>query len=130
MTDKQIMRIFIMMLLALTQTSFAESKQKSFPICSSFYVSSIKTKAEKMGGYDKFKHCAVSCMLALRCPASDVLEIGILKELADVFGPGNAELDDLEADYKGVEIVMRLKAKTDDQCKTQCDKIYPRNKCQ
>jgi hypothetical protein len=69
-------------------------------------------------------------MLALRCPPNDVLEIGILKELADVFGQGNAEMDDLEADYKGVYLVMQKKAKSDDTCKQQCDKIYPRNKCQ
>jgi hypothetical protein len=124
------MKVILMLFLVLTQISFADSNKKSFPICSTYYLSSIKTKAEKMGAYDKFKHCAVSCMLALRCPASDVLEIGILKELADLVGPGNAEMEDLQADFLGVEIVLNSKAKTDENCKTQCDKIYPRNKCQ
>jgi hypothetical protein len=124
------MKILIILFITLVNSSFAESSKKAFPICSMVYVSSIKTKVEKMGGYDKFKHCAVSCMLALRCPPNDVLEIGILKELADVVGPGNAEWDDLEANYKGVYLVMQKKAKSDDTCKQQCDKIYPRNKCQ
>jgi hypothetical protein len=123
------MRYILFFALFLSHNLLAETQHKSIPICSALFVSSVKTKAEKMGGYDKFKHCAVSCMLALRCPASDVLEIGILKELADVFGPGNAEMDDLEADFKGVELVLQKKAINDDQCSSKCDKIYPRNSC-
>lgn len=123
------MRSLLFFTLFFTHQLFAETQHKSIPICSTLFVSSVKTKAEKMGSYDKFKHCAVSCMLTLRCPASDVLEIGILKELADVFGPGNAEMDDLEADFKGVDLVLQKKATNDDQCSSKCDKIYPRHSC-
>ncbi len=123
------MRYILFISLFFSHNLLAETQHKSIPICSALFVSSVKTKAEKMGGYDKFKHCAVSCMLTLRCPASDVLEIGILKELADVFGPGNAEMDDLEADFKGVELVLQKKATSDDVGSTNYDKIYPRHSC-
>jgi len=99
-------------------------------LCPTFYYSSVKKTVEANGAHDKFKHCAVSCLLALRCPAVDVLELGILKELADMIGPGNSEMDDLKADYYGVGLVTSLKAKTDKACISQCHKLYPENSCQ
>jgi hypothetical protein len=106
----------------------AEEKQ-AIPICSMLYASSVKKIVEANGTFDKFKHCSVSCMLTLRCPAIDVLEIGILKELADVVGPGNAEMDDLRADYAGVDLVVSKKARTDRNCMDQCHSLYPEGTC-
>jgi len=106
----------------------AEEKQ-AVPICSMYYASAVKKIAEANGKFDKFKHCSVSCMLTLRCPAVDVLEIGILKELADVVGPGNAEMADLRADYAGVDLAVSKKAKTDQTCMDKCHGLYPEGSC-
>ena len=99
-------------------------------ICPAYYYSSVKSTVESNGTFDKFKHCAVSCLLTLRCSALDVLELGIIKELADVVGPGNAEMNDLRADYYGVSLATSLKAKNDKSCMAQCHVKYPENSCQ
>lgn len=116
--------------LLLSSLLYADEEEPAVPICSLYYLNSVKKTVMANGEHDKFKHCAVSCMLALRCPAADVLEIGILKELADIIGPGNAEMKDLEADYTGVYLVVDKKVKDDKSCIKQCHKIYPENSCQ
>jgi hypothetical protein len=106
-----------------------EAKEaKNLFICPTFYYSTVKKIVEKYGSYDKYKHCAVSCALALRCPADDVLELGALKELIDVVGPGNAEINDLKADYDGVSLAVSSKAKTDLECINKCHLLYPKPK--
>jgi hypothetical protein len=119
----------ITLFLVIASFSVLAEEKKTIPICSLYYASAVKKVVEANGHFDKFKHCSVSCMLTLRCPASDVLEIGILKELADVVGPGNAEMADLRADYKGVDLAASGKAKTDKTCMEQCHMIYPENSC-
>lgn len=98
-------------------------------ICSSIYYKSVKKTVEASGSHDKYKHCAVSCLLALRCPATEVKQLGILKEGIDVVGPGNAEMADLEADFRGVKYATSKKAKTDKECINLC-KAYYNNSCQ
>lgn len=63
-------------------------------------------------------------MLALRCPSADVLAAGALKELRDILGPGNAEVDDLAADIMGITIADRRAARSDEQCLSQCDLYF------
>jgi hypothetical protein len=124
------MKLIIAIIVFITSaTVSAKVDKKAIPICSLYYLSEVKAKAIANGNFDKYKHCAVSCMLALRCHSSDVLEIGILKELADVVGPGNAEMADLRADYKGVEIAVRKEATTDKKCIDVCHATYPENSC-
>jgi len=124
------MKIFFILIIIIASTQIqAKESQKMIPICSLYYVSDIKKVVESNGKFDKFKHCSVSCMLTLRCPAEDVLEIGILKELGDIIGPGNAEWDDLRADYKGVELAVQKKGKTDKECMQQCHLVYPESAC-
>ncbi len=98
-------------------------------ICSTLNYSKVKAKVEAEGSYDKFKHCAVSCLLALRCPATEVLELGVIKEIADIFTPGDADLDDLQADYDGVKLVTSKKAKTDKACFDGCHKLHSQSNC-
>jgi hypothetical protein len=117
---------YLILSLAVSTSLFAK---EALIICPMYYYSSVKTTVEANGQYDKYKHCAVSCMLTLRCPAIDVLELGILKELADTVGPGNAEIADLKADYYGVALVSNRKVKTDKACMLQCHLKYPENSC-
>lgn len=124
------MKLLLPLILFIFSLSvLAKSEKKAIPICSLYYLSDVKAKAIAHGNFDKYKHCAVSCMLALRCSPSDVLEIGILKELADVVGPGNAEMADLRADYKGVDIAVKKEATTDKKCMDACHSYYPENSC-
>jgi hypothetical protein len=120
-------KLFTLIALLIASNLYAK---EAVILCPTFYYSSVKKTVEANGAHDKFKHCAVSCLLALRCPAVDVLELGILKELADMIGPGNSEMDDLKADYYGVGLVTSSKAKTDKACISQCHTLYPENSCQ
>lgn len=122
------MRIALFFFAAMI--SINASAKESMIICPAYYYSSVKSTVESNGTFDKFKHCAVSCLLTLRCSALDVLELGIIKELADVVGPGNAEMNDLRADYYGVSLATSLKAKNDKSCMVQCHVKYPENSCQ
>lgn len=94
-------------------------------ICSTFHYSKVKKIVEAKGSYDKYKHCAVSCLLALRCNPADVRQLGLFKEGIDLLGPGNAEMADLKADFKGVDFAVKKKAKTDDECIQKCHEAYP-----
>jgi len=118
----------LLLVLFMPLNLIAEEKQKT-AICSLWYASEVKDKVEKKGSYDKFKHCAVSCLLTLRCPATDVMQIGIYKELADIVGPGNAEMKDLMSNFDGIDLVLRRKAKNDDECIKQCHVLYPEKAC-
>ena len=80
--------------------------------------------AERHSSYDKNRHCTVSCMLGLRCNLNEVMLVGILKEIKDVFGPGNAERADLIADKYGIDLVKYKRASIDSECLEQCDQQY------
>lgn len=113
------MTILILLLFCSTQ-AFAEK----ILVCTVLHYSEVKKKVETEGSFDKYKHCAVSCLLTLRCSATEVMQLGVIKELADIVGPGNAEWDDLKADADGIRLVTTKKAKTDKQCIDQCKKIH------
>ena len=119
------MKALFLLLSILFSFSLKANDSAELMVCPLLYYSSVKKMVEENGSFDKYKHCAVSCALTLRCPATDVLELGLLKELVDVVGPGNAELNDLKADYEGVALASTSRAKTDRECINKCHKIYP-----
>lgn len=51
---------------------------------------------------DKQKHCRATAQIAASCSVPEARLAGILKEVADLFGKGNAEWADLRADWAGV----------------------------
>lgn len=73
---------------------------------------------------DKNRHCTVSCMLALQCNDTEVLLVGILKEFRDVFGPGEADAEDIKANRYGINLVRQDRARIDQECLDQCDLRY------
>ena len=128
LTERSVMRkIAILILFTLFSLNSIAKEENTAMICSALNYKKVKAKVEAEGSYDKFKHCAVSCLLALRCPTVEVMQLGILKELADIFGPGNAEWDDLKADADGVNLVTSKKAKTDKECFQGCHGLHPRS---
>jgi hypothetical protein len=50
---------------------------------------------------DVRKHCLAAGTIAMRCGGTSSFMAGYGKELADVFGPGNAERRDLAANKAG-----------------------------
>lgn len=99
-----------------------EVEAQGFPVCSLYYANSVKKKLLKISN-DKYKHCAVSCMLANRCGAVDAIEIGIYKELWDLISPGDADWKDIEADLIGADMSFDNSAKNDYECNEQCKNI-------
>jgi hypothetical protein len=92
--------------------------------CSYYHSKRVVKIATEHSEYDKNRHCSVSCMLALKCNNQEVMMVGVLKEIQDVFGPGEADAEDLKADAFGISLVSSRAAKTDLQCLTQCDLYY------
>ena len=74
---------------------------------------------------DKFKHCAVSCYLRLRCSSREVLLVGALKEFYDAMGYGNPEFADFLADYRGMRLAQDGRARQDNDCVRLCSQQYP-----
>jgi hypothetical protein len=120
--------LFIALNLILLNFSFAETRREKIVRCSLKHIPAAQAwiNEQYYNSYDKFKHCAVSCYLDLRCPRGQVGLVGILKEVKDAFGPGNAELADIKADFYGLKLVRKKLASTDEDCARKCDEKYPK----
>lgn len=119
------MKLFTLFSLLFSVSSIAAEEQNQWIACPLYYLKEVKKTVESHGDYDKYKHCAVSCMLTLRCSPADVMEIGLYKEIVDVFGPGNAEIADLRADSQGIRLALSRSINTDQQCIESCQKTFP-----
>ncbi len=130
------MKRVLLFFVFLTMMPFASAKAQvltSLPtftpnrigLCSAFYAQRLKSEVNKPLANDKWKHCSLSCMLARRCGGEDSFIIGIIKELADLVGPGNAEWADLRADADGVALAVLGVARSDEQCQSHCADLYP-----
>ena len=54
------------------------------------------------GLHDYEAHCIATGLIALRCSVTESWLAGVGKELEDLFGPGDAALNDLQAGGRGV----------------------------
>ena len=54
------------------------------------------------GMHDAEVHCIATGLVALRCSVTESWLAGLGKEMRDLFGPGDAALNDLRADGRGV----------------------------
>jgi hypothetical protein len=106
--------------------SSVELEREKALICVQKYIPSAQKWIDEQtyNGYDKFKHCAVSCYLSLRCSRPQVRMVGVLKEVYDMFGPGHAEIADIKADFYGVRLVKKEIAHDDDDCAEFCDERF------
>lgn len=109
-------------MMGLMTISHAKASTKTI-LCPLYYANSLKKKLPSKTT-DKFKHCALSCQLALRCSAIDTMNLGILKEVWDLVSPGNAEWEDIKADARGIRFATTKQAVTDKECNNQCNNIY------
>jgi hypothetical protein len=51
---------------------------------------------------DKQSHCRAAALIAAHCSVGEARLLAVMKEVADLFGPGNAEWADVRADWAGV----------------------------
>lgn len=86
------------------------------------YKDIVKFKAR---AHDKFRHCTISCVIGLECGVTSSAIIGIAKEIADVFGTGTPEWEDILADILGIRISKRASVNNLDDCAQACDDYYP-----
>lgn len=115
------MIFFSILLMPLAQ---AKTEEVNF-VCSYRNIPAAQTWIEEQqNSYDKFKHCAVSCYLALRCPAVEVRAVGVIKEIRDAFGYGNPEMADIKADFFGVDLAKKKVARHDEDCSRICAENY------
>lgn len=128
------MKILIILLALFSFNSFSKENTNQVtdsvqlyspvPICALYYAFDLEDEIRALGKNDKFMHCALSCQLTLRCGEYEALNIGILKELWDLIGPGNAEVEDLQADIKGISLATKREAVNDYECINKCNEIY------
>lgn len=122
-------KLSLLLCLSLLPT-LGLAEEEEMVACPLIYYKKVKSIVESHGGYDKYKHCAVSCLLTLRCPAHEVFNIGVLKEGLDVLGYGNAEVDDLKANAYGINLAVKKNAKTDLSCIKMCQEEFHQNSCE
>lgn len=116
------MKILILILTMTVSLSASAKPKKLF--CAYRNAKIVIPIAERHSDNDKNRHCTVSCMLALRCNDIEVLVAGYLKEFQDVFGPGDADGQDIVADKYGIFIVRNNRSDSDRECLEQCDLRY------
>ncbi len=74
---------------------------------------------------DKFKHCAISCIVANECGALSSTVLGIGKEVYDLIGPGRSEIADVVANFFGIKFQVIGLAKDRDTCESSCIEVFP-----
>lgn len=122
------MRLILTILVFFNFNIFASEKMI---VCGLYHGKSFKSEVENIPSTDKFKHCSISCYMAAKCGAAESTTIGILKEIQDVFGPGDADIADIEANLDGVVLGTGIFFKwmnsreKKDYCLENCKTIYP-----
>lgn len=116
------MKLLIFILMMTVSLGAVAKPRKLF--CAYTNAKIVVPIAERHSSFDKNRHCSVSCMLALRCNDTEVLVAGYLKEFQDVFGPGDADENDIIANKYGISIVRNNRADNDRECLQQCDVRY------
>jgi RHS repeat-associated protein len=77
------------------------------------------------GDNDKYKHCVVSCYIDVTCDKTTAQAAGIGKEIKDIFGPGNAEWADWQADKEGIRCGENIKKNKKGTCEKPCRQKHP-----
>lgn len=115
------MQIFILLsFLFLSQNTYANTNR----MCNKKDVQVMSEKVKAHSGNDKNQHCAISCMMSVKCGTSFALLAGYFKELEDIFTPGDADWEDIKADKTGIQIYRSKRARNDRECFEQCDNYY------
>ena len=126
--SKPLLLILAAILLAGAACSArAETDAAGLPICGYIVAKKRKSEVVRQGTYDKFRHCAASCVITRACGPADSVEIGILKEIYDALGFGDPDIEDLRADIEGTQIGLSRDVKKRADCYVACDRVYPKH---
>jgi hypothetical protein len=117
------MKARIIALLVLSFIGMAQAAEEEI-LCSMLNLRTVSRQARLNSTYDKNIHCAVSCMLSLRCPYTEVAQAGVLKEIGDLLGLGDPDLEDIQANLYGIGLVYRREARFDRECLSGCNQRY------
>ena len=111
----------VLLALILGSSSFAETNT----VCVIRTIKQYRPQIDLPQRLDKFKHCALSCILAIQCGPAESWVMGVGKEIADLFDGGDPDVKDLRADHIGIQMVRRGYARDLQACSTQCLRIFP-----
>jgi len=115
--------VIALIFIGLFSNSAIASSSNEKIFCASYYAFYYKKEVEKLPN-DKTMHCTMSCYLAVKCPSEEAYLIGYLKEFWDIFGPGDADWNDIKANKVGIKFAAK---KNKSYCKKQCLKKYFKN---
>ena len=123
-----------MILITLIASAYSFSaKAEDKIVCGYKTARTYEREVRYSGGTDKFMHCTLSCIIALKCGGGQSLTIGLLKEIKDLFDDGNAEFYDIIANLKGIRFGNRMLFngrgfyENMNTCFSKCESIYPKN---
>lgn len=119
-------KIALILSMLISTQLFAQTNTNVDLVCA--YNAGMKYKdivKFEQKAHDKFRHCTISCVIGLECGITSSAIIGIAKEIADVFGTGTPEWEDLLADVLGIRISRRASVSTLSDCAQACDDFYP-----
>jgi hypothetical protein len=68
---------------------------------------------------EEWQHCYVSCKVATYCDNLTAANLGLLGEIVDMFGPGDASITDLVNDAKGIVCSYNLFSTCDSCCQDE-----------
>ncbi|EQC48122.1 hypothetical protein [Bacteriovorax sp. DB6_IX] len=115
--------ITTMLFLLVSLSSFANTEDIFCAVEAAHHYKKIVVV--KNFAKDKYKHCTISCIVGIECGVASSALIGVAKEIYDVFGPGNAELEDLLANVLGLRISRRASVTDLSSCSQACQHFYP-----
>lgn len=114
----------IFILALLLQFSSPSHAQEEKLLCSALFGRSFYQELKPQPLVDKTKHCALSCYLALRCGGVESFQVGLIKEVLDLMGMGQADWADIRANQQGITMAVSGRARSKLQCLRECRAIY------
>jgi hypothetical protein len=112
--------------LFITQAQ-AEIESQSV-VCGSLVAAAYLHEVKVPNKPDKYRHCSISCVMALYCGPVDAYAVGALKEVYDAMGFGDPEMADLKADEAGIKEAVKMGfilGGSREKCYQACGKLYP-----
>lgn len=105
-----------LLFLFICSNTFAQEKF----ICSLLRAKKTVEFVNSQVSLDKAKHCSVSCILNLDCSKTEVYLFGLGKELADLLGAGEPDVDDIKANRIGINASEVQIANDSQECVDYC----------
>ena len=113
--------------LSSAESENAPSKEtKIIPVCGASIALRFRNEVNLPGKPDKYKHCALSCVMTLYCGPIDSFELGAIKELYDALGFGTPDIEDLKADIIGIKAGLKIGLFGErNRCYEACSGFFP-----